>query len=225
MKVFEKLQSGENMQNFLQSYFERAGWKVEVVSNDPSLRSRKKGGLSRCGDGRPFEESLSETDLSGYNIFGATAGLAGMIADDRGRSEVTTEDLKEAIVREKKAGIVSGWHNIEGPVVECGYEKKQATEGISEVPKQEFSPASAVDEISAVGGKKADVHGSHDETRLTLILKKGMTAVSIPDDQQFSVDVEFIHNKLKIPLEIIAKHSANTVKTLKPVVNTVRIVA
>lgn len=224
MSIFDRLQSIEKMQQFFGEYFKENNWSVETVTTDPSLIIRQDGGLSRCGDGRPFEEELPDRERAGYNIFGATQGLAAMIAEDAGSDVVTEDHLREAIRRERKAGIVPGWHNIHGDDIHCGFEGKQAQEGIVGVPNQKFTPAAGVEMLKAVDGKSANVHGDHKENRLTIILKKGHTAISNSNDEQFSVDAEFIHSKLGIRIETIAKHSANVVKTLKPAVNTVRLV-
>lgn len=201
--------------------FRNYGLQVIVDKTKSGLSQVVVGGYNHCGDGRGISGFFTNKQELGPKVFGATIGLADIMAADERDDRTRIHHLEKAIFRVNGFGYASSYHNIDKHELHCGQQAKMASTGIKGIPPQEFTPLEAAKLIDERGGSQIKVHGEHKETELWINLVQATTRIPDAKDQRFCVDVWFLE-RLGISTATIVGSIVETARLLSDV-NTVRI--
>lgn len=204
-----------------ETLFQNYGLNVIVDKTRSGLSRVVAGGFNHCGDGRGIVGIFNSKQELGPKVFGATIGLADIMAADEGDDLTRLHHLEKAIYRVSGSGYKPSYHNIDKHEIHCGQQAKMDSVGIKGIPPQEFTPLEAARLIDERGGSQIKVHGDHKETELWINLVHATTRVPDARKQRFCVDVWFLE-RLGISAETIVSSIVETASLLSNV-NTVRI--
>ncbi len=205
-----------------ESLFKSYGMNVVVDQTRSGLSKVVVDGYNHCGDGRGLAGIVqNKVKVLGPKVFGATIGLADIMAADEREDRTSLHHLEKAIFRVKGFGFTPSYHNINKHEVHCGQQAKMVNPGIKGLPPQEFTPLEAAERIRERGGDNINLKGEHEETELLFNLVESTTRVPDANNQRFCVDAWFLQ-RLGISSQVIVSSIVETASLLSRV-NTVRI--